>query len=566
MSKSKTASGKSEGEKTVSKPAPVTWSRTLRETVESIAIAFILAFLFRTFEAEAFVIPTGSMATTLYGYQKDVKCPQCGYTFPVNCSDEVEKKPSIPIVGTTCPNCRYNIDFAREKMDPSCRSGDRVLVAKCFYDLDLYNPQRLDVVVFKFPESPQVNHSPMNYIKRLIGLPRETIGIFYGKLYRLPPEKGPQHPEDQQVRAEDLWHAQYMHPHEVRELLKQKDSPFEMIRKPPDKILRMMRIVFDNDHQPKDQKDVPPRWAFEKDAPGLWEAAGPSGFRYKASEADQLHFLRYSHILRHGKEPELITDCMGYNSKGYLLHGESRVDHPALPRNWVGDLILECDVTIDSADGELVLELAKGVDRFRATWQLSSGNCALSRLANGKETKLETQPTKLKKKGNYRLRFANVDERLTIWVDSSLPFGDGVIYEAPSDRGPTASDLQPAAVGMKGGAAAFSKIRLFRDTYYTVTVDPSSADARAVQDILFQPPAAAEEEMHQLLSDASRFAKAFGDLPCATFYVQPDHYLCLGDNSPESSDGRKWGLVPKRLLLGRALLVYWPFNRAGTIK
>ena len=34
----------------------------------------------------------------------------------------------------------------------------------------------------------------------------------------------------------------------------------------------------------------------------------------------------------------------------------------------------------------------------------------------------------------------------------------------------------------------------------------------------------------------------------------------------ESSDGREWGLVPERLMLGRALVVYFPFNRAGTIK
>jgi hypothetical protein len=37
----------------------------IRETIESVAIAFVLAFLFRTFEAEAFVIPTGSMAERL---------------------------------------------------------------------------------------------------------------------------------------------------------------------------------------------------------------------------------------------------------------------------------------------------------------------------------------------------------------------------------------------------------------------------------------------------------------------------------------------------------------------
>ena len=31
----------------------------MREIVESVVVAFVLAFLFRTFEAEAFVIPHG---------------------------------------------------------------------------------------------------------------------------------------------------------------------------------------------------------------------------------------------------------------------------------------------------------------------------------------------------------------------------------------------------------------------------------------------------------------------------------------------------------------------------
>jgi signal peptidase I len=50
----------------------------------------------------------------------------------------------------------------------------------------------------------------------------------------------------------------------------------------------------------------------------------------------------------------------------------------------------------------------------------------------------------------------------------------------------------------------------------------------------------------------------------------------MGDNSPHSSDGRCWGLVPERLMLGRALVVYYPFwapvwpfsspvNRVGAI-
>src|SRR5580700_7337215 len=61
-----------------------------RETVEAIVVAMILALLVRGFEAEAFVIPTGSMAPTLMGRHKEVTCPQCGYTYKVNAGGEVD--------------------------------------------------------------------------------------------------------------------------------------------------------------------------------------------------------------------------------------------------------------------------------------------------------------------------------------------------------------------------------------------------------------------------------------------------------------------------------------------
>jgi len=50
------------------------------------------------------------------------------------------------------------------------------------------------------------------------------------------------------------------------------------------------------------------------------------------------------------------------------------------------------------------------------------------------------------------------------------------------------------------------------------------------------------------------------------FYVQPDHYLCLGDNSAQSSDSRRWGTVPDRLMLGKAVFVFFPVGRLGFIK
>src|SRR3954469_1133508 len=58
----------------------------VKETLESILVAFVLAFIFRCFVVEAFVIPTGSMAPTLLGAHTRHQCPECGYRFDVNFS------------------------------------------------------------------------------------------------------------------------------------------------------------------------------------------------------------------------------------------------------------------------------------------------------------------------------------------------------------------------------------------------------------------------------------------------------------------------------------------------
>src|SRR3954468_515818 len=58
----------------------------VKETLESILVAFILAFIFRCFVVEPFVIPTGSMAPTLLGAHSRFQCPDCGYRFDVNYS------------------------------------------------------------------------------------------------------------------------------------------------------------------------------------------------------------------------------------------------------------------------------------------------------------------------------------------------------------------------------------------------------------------------------------------------------------------------------------------------
>src|SRR5215471_11919704 len=101
---------------------PTNFSRAIRETIESIAIAFALAFLFKSFEAEAFVIPTGSMAPTLMGRHKDVVCPECGYRYSASASEEADRQGNVKpgdqfqIVQCTCPICRFPISV--DPQDP----------------------------------------------------------------------------------------------------------------------------------------------------------------------------------------------------------------------------------------------------------------------------------------------------------------------------------------------------------------------------------------------------------------------------------------------------------------
>jgi len=148
--------------------------RATRETIESIAVAVILAFLFRAFVAEAFVIPTGSMAPTLQGRHMDVTCSQCGCPYRAGAS--VENEGHGEVRGTTCPICRFPMQLDKDR-DPNQRSfnGDRILVSKFAYEVA--DPKRWEVIVFKFP-----GNAKQNYIKRLIGLPNETLWIRHGDI------------------------------------------------------------------------------------------------------------------------------------------------------------------------------------------------------------------------------------------------------------------------------------------------------------------------------------------------------------------------------------------------
>ncbi len=61
-------------------------------------------------------------------------------------------------------------------MEPDFHNGEYLLIEKMSYHLR--PPSRGDVIVFKYPNNPNVN-----YIKRIIGLPGETVRVFESQVF-----------------------------------------------------------------------------------------------------------------------------------------------------------------------------------------------------------------------------------------------------------------------------------------------------------------------------------------------------------------------------------------------
>ena len=46
--------------------------------------------------------------------------------------------------------------------------------------------------------------------------------------------------------------------------------------------------------------------------------------------------------------------------------------------------------------------------------------------------------------------------------------------------------------------------------------------------------------------------------------VPPNSFFCMGDARDDSDDGRGWGFVPRELIIGRAMFVYWSCDRGAS--
>jgi len=516
----------------------------VRETVESIAVAFILAFLFRTFEAEAFVIPTGSMAPTLMGRHKDITCPVCGYAFQVSASDEVDSTTNVSrgqnhrIVGATCPMCRYTMymgpDNPQRKSYPSYK-GDRILVSKFSYEFA--EPQRWDVAVFKYPGGAKTN-----FIKRLVGLPGETLRISHGDIL---------------VRDD-----------------KGGDGEFEIARKLPDKLLAMLQPVYDNDFTPTiSQYGWPRRWGpIDPAAEAAWQSEDGAAYRTDGA-AEGEAWIRYEHRVPTGRDwhrrirtdvappvaRQLISDFCGYNTGREA--DKPGPDLDAFGLHWVGDLAVELAADVQSDTGRLVLELVEGGRRMQCAFDLATGKATLS--IDGRSDFGPTAETAVKGPGEHRLRFANIDDQLQLWIDNRLvEFDAPTTYPRLGNTMPTEADLAPVGIATDGAAVNVSHLKVLRDIYYIAMRPGMFENGRPVVITDFPREPA---EAYEALSDPERWGMLSGARE-VEFTLGEDQFFALGDNSAKSKDGRLWEadgfehFVHRELLTGKALFIYWPHS------
>lgn len=541
----------------------------IKETLTSLLIAFMMAFIFRGFVVEGFIIPTGSMAPTLLGKHVRFTSPYNGYDWATGPWDRATAIGSVEPLprqggqptgraagGETAPITPADpmtaLDLPAER-DRRLAAGDRVFVLK--YLPGLHHPERWDVVVFKNPNTHE------NYIKRLVGLPGEQLALVDGDVFARPLNERLSH-EDRS--GPDAW----------------RSNEWTIARKNERTQRTMFQPVFDTRYTPMTTGlgYAPP---VAPDNAGAWTGTQDSSeWGYSGSAPTTLSWT--------GRRP--ITDYYPYNQASSLR--DPRTGVPS-----IGPMTRPEDLSVRGMrpypDSDLAMTVAVEPDaapvgvtsRLRARGMVFEGvldpeaHSAIVRMRPEDSeawTELDT--------GSFRgldpnratvVEFWHVDQALWLFVDGRLVCGGpdkGAYRLSPAERlelATTATYDELVANEKEGDGVntpgVFSRPELYRQPTpsWSFSGGPMTVCRLALsRDIYYQPASAGA-------------VAARGAHHDNLVNLDHDQYFMCGDNSPNSEDSRYWtehnmdpwvrtlidptpGVVNRDLIVGKAFVVYFP--------
>jgi signal peptidase I len=374
-----------------------------------------LTLLLRAFFLDVFHVPTGSMAPALVGNHRACECPRCGHEVLVGLHERdagaAEVKESW-YSKAWCTNCGFGrLPLQNAPFIP----GPRFLVNKTAFTVRA--PQRWEVVIMQL--------FGLNFIKRILGLPGESVEIRDGDLY-----------VDGSLCRKSL-------------------AEFKKMRIP----------VFDINFQPR-----PMTWAarwecapYKPDAPTL---VGSALFLGDRETPDGWHLAAYRHFCLDTQKFLPIVDEYAYNGA-----------QPArtVP---VHDLMLECDIEIQQGQGEFALGITDGKDYALAkapiTNSATSGGplgssihlvraFSLPALQDPGPPIAEASGVSLQSGKRYHVEWAFVDRRLTLAIDGREVLGT-IDLPPCFERGEV---VRPVMLAVRGAKAKVTNLRLWRDVHYT---------------------------------------------------------------------------------------------------
>lgn len=509
----------------------------------SLTIAFVLAFVFRGFVVEAFIIPTGSMAPTLRGAHLLVRSPDSGTTWAVGPWLHADANRSYPArdqgeITVPDPVTGQRLAFT----SPPVRAGDRIFVLKYLYAV--FEPGRFDVVVFKNPRDPA-----QNYIKRLLGLPGEQVALVDGDLFTRDASVGP-------VAGPDAW-----------------DAPGWRIARKPERVQRVAwQPVFDSARTPLPGRREPGRpfrapWTgTSPDESGAWDLEGPV-YRFDGAGRGDL-------VWNEAARP--VNDEYPYD------HTNS---HYIAARFPVSDVRLAAGIEPEGPDLSAWATVVARGHAFQA--EIAPGFAAIRMCPTDEHGRPAGDWTELARTSLAsplpagritNVEFWHADQALSLWIDGE-PILTAAYDWSPAQRYENATGRTPEETiehRFNDVTNPFEDPTLYRRPRLSWQFAGSPVSLHRVRldrDLHYQPA-------HYGFGAApSDVASALATDPRSPATLNADQYFVCGDNSPQSDDSRLWdppnpwiaaidpgrGVVNRKLLIGKAFFVYFPSIHTGRI-